>query len=58
MAGMMATSARPVRKSSAHWDGMVNDKSYFPWSGPLMKPQTSGAVFRYWTIEMRSFVTV
>src|ERR1700693_2150999 len=54
---MMATSARPVRKSSEHWDGTVKDKSYFPCNGPFVKPQTSGAVFRYWTIEMRSLVT-
>jgi len=36
-----------VRKSSEHWDGMVKDKSYFPCNGPFVKPQTSGAVFRY-----------
>src|SRR5207302_7874719 len=58
IAGMMATSARPERKSSAHCEGTVNDKSYLPSSGPLVKPQTSGAVLRYWTIEMRSLVTV
>jgi len=58
MAGMMATSARPARKSSAHCEGTVNDSSYLPWSGPLVKPQTSGAVFRYCTMEMRSFVTM
>src|SRR6266700_6545673 len=58
MAGMIATSALPVRNCSAHWDGTVNDKSYLPRRGPLVKPQTSGAVFRYWTIEMRSFVTI
>src|SRR5260370_22365526 len=58
MAGIIATSAVPVRNCSAHCDGTVNDKSYLPRSGPLVKLQTSGAVFRYWTIEMRSFVTV
>src|SRR5438046_7318894 len=58
MAGMMATSARPERKSSAHCEGTVKDKSYLPRSGPLVKPQTSGAVLRYCTIEMRSLVTV
>src|SRR5213080_738597 len=58
MAGMMATSARPERKSSAHCEGTVKDKSYLPRSGPLVKPQTSGAVLRYCTIEMRSSVTV
>src|SRR5438477_2685769 len=58
MAGMMATSARPERKSSAHCEGTVNDKSYLPSSGPLVKPQTSGAVLRYCTMEMRSLVTV
>src|SRR5579859_3311537 len=57
MAGMMATSARPNRKSSAHCEGTVNDRSYFAWSGPLVKPQTSGAVFRYCTMEMRSLLT-
>src|SRR5205814_7611607 len=58
MAGVMATSARPERKSSAHCEGTVKDKSYLPRSGPLVKPQTSGAVLRYCTIEMRSLVTV
>src|SRR5260370_38990103 len=58
MAGIRGTAAGPVRNCSAHCDGTVNDKSYLPRSGPLVKPQTSGAVFRYWTIEMRSFVTV
>ena len=58
MAGMMATSARPERKSSAHCEGTVKDKSYLPRSGALVKPQTSGAVLRYCTIEMRSLVTV
>src|SRR6266478_6557133 len=58
IAGMMATSARRDRKSSAHCEGTVNDKSYLPRRGPLVKPQTSGAVLRYWTIEMRSLVTV
>src|SRR6266849_9546771 len=57
MAGMMATSARPQRKSSAHCEGTVKERSYLPWSGPLVKPQTSGAVFRYCTMEMRSLVT-
>ncbi len=58
MAGMIATSAWPVRNCSAHCEGTVKDKSYLPRSGPLVKPQTSGAVFRYCTMEMRSFVTV
>src|SRR5207248_5302979 len=58
MAGMMATSARPERKSAAHCEGTVNDKSYLPSSGPLVKPQTSGAVLGYCTMEMRSLVTV
>src|SRR5580698_6909282 len=52
---MMATSAAPVRSASAHWDGTVNDKSYFPTSGPFVNPQTSGAVFKYCTMDMRSF---
>src|SRR5450631_1074931 len=55
MAGMMATSAAPVRRASAHCDGTVKERSYLPLRGPLVKPQTSGAVFRYLTIEMRSF---
>jgi hypothetical protein len=33
----------------------VKDSSYLPRSGPLVKPQTSGVVFKYLTIEMRSF---
>src|SRR5207245_5024324 len=57
MAGMIATAAEPLRSSSEHREGTVKDKSYLPRSGPLVKPQTSGAVFRYWTMEMRSFVT-
>ncbi len=55
IAGMMAMSAAPVRKASAHSDGTVNESSYLPRRGPLVKPQTSGVVFRYWTMEMRSF---
>src|ERR1700731_3878573 len=47
MAGIIAMSALPVRNCSAHCEGTVNDKSYLPRSGPLVKPQTSGAVFRY-----------
>src|ERR1700682_5687202 len=58
MAGMMAMSAAPVRKASAHSEGTVNDKSYLPQSGPSVNPQTRGAVFRYCTMEMRSFVTL
>src|SRR5271169_6773704 len=54
--GMIATSAAPVRNASAHCDGHVNDKSYFPASGPSVNPQTSGAVFKYSTIEMRSLL--
>src|SRR5690242_4307120 len=53
----MAMSAAPVRRASAHCEGTVNDKSYFPESGPFVKPHTSGAVFKYCTIEMRSFGT-
>src|SRR5215467_1200764 len=56
IAGMIATSARPARKSSAHCEGTVKDNSYLPRSGPLVKPQTSGAVFRYCTMEMRGLV--
>src|SRR5271154_1426746 len=52
---MIAMSAAPVRNASAHCDGTVKDKAYFPANGPFVKPQTSGAVFRYLTIEMRSF---
>src|SRR6185437_1923219 len=52
---MMATSAAPLRRASAHCDGTVKDKSYLPTNGPFVKPQTSGAVFRYCTIDMRSF---
>ena len=48
-------SAAPVRIASAHREGTVKDKSYFPASGPFVKPQTSGAVFKYCTIDMRSF---
>ena len=55
MAGMMAMSASPARKASAHSDGTVKDRSYLPASGPSVKPQTSGAVFRNSTMEMRSF---
>src|SRR5712691_4618168 len=51
---MMATSAAPARNASAHCDGTVNDNSYFPRSGPFVKPHTKGAVFRYCTIDMRS----
>src|SRR5580704_12222177 len=54
--GMIATSAAPVRRASAHCDGQVNDKSYLPASGPSVNPQTSGAVFKYSTIEMRSLL--
>jgi hypothetical protein len=54
MDGMMPTSARPARKSSAHCEGTANDRSYLPASGPSVKPQTSGAVFRNSTMEMRS----
>jgi len=58
MAGMMAMSAAPVRSSSAHCEGTVKERSYLPCSGPCVKPRTSGAVLRYWTMEMRSLVTV
>ena len=55
IAGMIAMSAALVRSASAQSDGMVKDKSYLPLSGPFVKPQMSGAVLRYWTMEMRSF---
>src|ERR1700682_2823323 len=55
IAGMMATSARRSRKSSAHCEGIVNDSSYLPFRGPCVKPYTRGAVLRYCTMEMRSF---
>src|SRR5277367_1146002 len=54
--GMIATSAAPLRNASAHCDGHVNDKSYLPASGPSVNPHTSGAVFKYSTIEMRSLL--
>src|SRR6267378_2186167 len=54
MAGMMPTSARPAFRSSAHCDGTANERSYRPVRGPSVKPQTSGAVFRNSTMEMRS----
>src|ERR1700719_4817524 len=54
MAGIIATSAAPERSASAHWDGTVQESSYLPRSGPCVKPRTSGAVFRYSTIEMRT----
>src|ERR1700722_1699439 len=57
MAGIIATSAAPERSASAHWDGTVKESSYFPRSGPCVKPRTSGAVFRYSTIEMRTGFT-
>src|SRR5438445_5253387 len=57
MAGMMATSAAPVRNSSAHCDGTVKERSYLPCKGPCVKPRTSGAVLRYCTTEMRSLLT-
>src|SRR5258708_5110760 len=55
MAGMIAMSAALVRRASAHCDGNVKERSYLPFSGPLVKDQTNGVVFRYLTIEMRSF---
>src|SRR5882724_13003488 len=58
MAGMMAMSAAPVRSASAQSDGTVKERSYLPWSGPWVKPRTSGAVFRYCTTEMRSLFTL
>src|SRR6267143_3157271 len=54
MAGMMPTSARPAFRSSAHCDGTANERSYRPVRGPSVKPQTSGAVLRNSTMEMRS----
>src|SRR5262249_45954357 len=56
MAGRMAVSR--VRSSSAHCEGTVKERSYLPCSGPCVKPRTSGAVLRYWTMEMRNLVTV
>ncbi len=35
-------SASPCLRASAHLDGTVKDRSYFPASGPSVKPQTSG----------------
>src|SRR5882757_4332012 len=57
MAGMIATSAAPERSASAHCDGTVKESSYFPRSGPCVKPRTSGAVFRYSTTEIRTGFT-
>src|SRR5712691_10613552 len=54
---MMATSTAPARSASAHSDGTVKESSQRPAKGPLVKPQTSGAVFRYSTMEMRSLFT-
>src|SRR6266705_1319041 len=54
MAGMMPTSARPAFRSSAHCDGTANERWYTAVRGPSVKPQTSGAVFRNSTMEMRS----
>jgi len=51
-------SAAPLRSASAQSDGTVNESSYLPWSGPCVKPRTSGAVFRYCTTEMRSLFTL
>src|SRR5262249_4812999 len=53
---MIATSAAPPRSASAQAEGTVNHSSYFPSSGPLVKPHTSGAVFRYCTTETRSLL--
>src|ERR1700730_3547515 len=53
MAGMIPTSARPAFRSSAHCDGTANERSYRPARGPSVKTQTSGAVFRNSTMEMR-----
>src|SRR6202162_1679179 len=53
---MMATSARPSRRSSAHCEGTVNERSYLCWRAPRVKPYTNGAVLRYCTTEMRSFL--
>src|SRR3984957_3663049 len=58
MAGMMAISARRSRRSSAHCEGTVNERSYLFWRAPRVKPYTNGAVFRYCTTEMRSFLTM
>src|SRR5580692_9908193 len=57
MAGIIATSAAPERKASAHWDGTVKESSYFPRKGPCVKPRTSGAVFRYSTMDIRTGFT-
>lgn len=48
-------SAALVRRASAQRDGTVKDRSYLPLRGPWVKLQTNGVVFRYLTIEMRSF---
>src|SRR5215470_10704664 len=57
MAGIMATSTAPQRSDSAHCDGTVKKSWYLPRSPPCVKPRTSGAVFRYSTMEMRSRFT-
>src|SRR6267154_6716121 len=57
MAGIIATSTTPERNASAHWDGTVNESSYLPRNRPCVNPRTSGAVFRYSTMEMRTGLT-
>ena len=49
---MIGLGKRPAPLT--HWDGTANERSYFSARGPSVKPQTSGAVFRNSTIEMRS----
>src|SRR5580704_6132196 len=53
MAGMIAMSTAPDRSASAHCEGTVNESSYLPFCGPCVNPRTSGAVFRYSTMEIR-----
>src|SRR5271154_2677475 len=55
---MMATSTSPCRSASAHCEGTVNERSYLPSRGPSANPHTSGAVFKYSTIEMRSLLII
>src|SRR5258708_24014170 len=55
---MIAVSAVPVRRASAHCEGTVKERSYLSRRPPCVNPRTSGAVLRYCTTEMRSFVTL
>src|SRR5258706_8279 len=51
IAGMMAMSAAPVRRASAHCEGTVKERSYRfvarSRCGPWGEPRISGAVVRY-----------